>query len=237
MGAARHLSRAVSGARKVICTTPGWRPISIPPVMVARFITSGTVIERSLAARRSPTSVALFRFGPDPTIEIGADSSILASPHVAARMACPLHFRLVQGSGERREILKQRKQNRPFQSSSLQEVDPQSHGAGDIHGVAGDFAVPLHRVHVAKVNSGTRNFDGSDHDRPGSDGVDVHVAVRAKFKLFSRDGIFVRRTDQSGTEVACVVRIGHPDGGRGSQLTQKRAKPHSQSNQVMRRIM
>src|SRR5690606_32805450 len=32
-----------TGARKVTCTTPGWRPISIAPVIVARFLTSGTV--------------------------------------------------------------------------------------------------------------------------------------------------------------------------------------------------
>jgi hypothetical protein len=69
-----------SGALNVTCTTPGWRPISIAPLIVARFITSGTSIDRSSAARFSPLSVALFRSGPEPTTEIGADSSSPSSP-------------------------------------------------------------------------------------------------------------------------------------------------------------
>jgi hypothetical protein len=54
-GSKPAFSRAVRGARNVTCTTPGCRPISIAPVIVARFKTSGTVNERSSAARRRPT--------------------------------------------------------------------------------------------------------------------------------------------------------------------------------------
>ena len=41
-GSNPSLSSRASGARKVTWTTPGWRPISIAPVIVARFLTSGT---------------------------------------------------------------------------------------------------------------------------------------------------------------------------------------------------
>ena len=44
-------SSAATGARNVTCTTPGARPISIAPVIVARFMTSGTLIRAASPAR------------------------------------------------------------------------------------------------------------------------------------------------------------------------------------------
>lgn len=48
----------LAGAKNVTVTTPGFLPISMEPVMVARFITSGTSIFNTLAARLRPFSVA-----------------------------------------------------------------------------------------------------------------------------------------------------------------------------------
>ena len=61
--------------------------------------------------------------------------------------------------------------------SSLQEVDPQSYRSRDIHGMAGDFSVSLHGVHVTEINSGARYFDRSYHNGPGPNRVDIHMAV------------------------------------------------------------
>jgi len=62
------------GARNVTVTPPGFRPISIAPLMVARFITSGTVISNKFAALYIPFAVASLSVAPVPT-EIRYDSS------------------------------------------------------------------------------------------------------------------------------------------------------------------
>src|SRR5690606_6271268 len=53
-------SRRLRGARKVTWMTPGARPISIAPLIVARLRTSGTLMPSSLAARCKPLSIAAF---------------------------------------------------------------------------------------------------------------------------------------------------------------------------------
>src|SRR5699024_244980 len=60
-----------SGAKYVTVTTPGCRPISIEPLIVARFITSGTVMSKNFDALSIPLFVASFRSAPDPTNETG----------------------------------------------------------------------------------------------------------------------------------------------------------------------
>ena len=77
---ARQLAEAAgvepsAGARSVTWTTPGARPISIAPVIVARFITSGTDMPSSAPARCRPFCTAAFRSGPVPTTDTGSVSS------------------------------------------------------------------------------------------------------------------------------------------------------------------
>lgn len=59
------------GARNVILATPGCHPTSIKPVIIARYITSGTLMPNRVAARSIPLSVASFRLAPVPINETG----------------------------------------------------------------------------------------------------------------------------------------------------------------------
>ena len=52
-------SSQLTGARSVTVTTPGARPMSIEPVIVAPFLISGTPTPKSAAARSSPLWVAV----------------------------------------------------------------------------------------------------------------------------------------------------------------------------------
>lgn len=63
---------------------PEWRPIWLPPAMVARLRTSGTVMPRRSAARSSAFSVAALRSGPLPMTEIRAVSPVPERPHSRA---------------------------------------------------------------------------------------------------------------------------------------------------------
>src|SRR5918994_1629999 len=118
-----------TGARKVTWTTPGWRPISIAPEIVARLATSGTLISSSSAARARPLSVAELRSGP------------------ARQRQRLLALLRRQRPGEERQILGDREQERAVDAQALDRLHLERHGAGHVRRVSRDLAVALQRVH------------------------------------------------------------------------------------------
>ena len=65
--------------------------------MVARFMTSGTLIPSSAAARANPLSVAELRSGPVPMTEIGSDSSSGTPPSRSASACARARSSAVSG--------------------------------------------------------------------------------------------------------------------------------------------
>src|SRR3984893_2777892 len=100
--------------------------------------------------------------------------------------------------------------------------------------MTGDLAVTLKCMHVPHVHATTLYFHGTNRNRSRSNNVDVHVSVGAVLELFGGDCILVRCTDKKRTEVAGIVRVGHANRRRGSELPHKWPQASYESDQVMR---
>ena len=59
------------------------------------------------------------------------------------------------------------------------------------------------------------------------------MPIRAVLELLGGQGVFVRRSDQEGAEVAGVVGIGHTDGGSGAKLAHEGTQARHQADQIV----
>src|SRR6202171_5320519 len=100
--------------------------------------------------------------------------------------------------------------------------------------MTGNLAVTLKCMDVSHVHTTTFYFHGTNRNRSRSNNVDVHVTVGAVLQLFGSDCIFVRCADEKRAEVASIMRVGHANRRRGTELSHKWPPASYESDQVMR---
>src|ERR1700745_3703333 len=60
------------------------------------------------------------------------------------------------------------------------------------------------------------------------------MPIRSKFELLRSNSVFVGGSDQCGSKISGVMRIGHAPRRSCPELTQERAKPSSYTDEIMR---
>src|SRR5690625_7410914 len=87
--------------------------------------------------------------------------------------------------------------------------------------MACDLSIPLHRVHIAHIDTGTGDLDWCYDYRACPDRIDIHMTIGPRLEFFGLECELMWRADESRGEVACIVRVWHRDRRECTELAEE----------------